>query len=587
MQRASEREGVERRLTAILVADVVGYSRLIGADDEGTFARLNAHHTELVEPKIKEHRGRVVRTTGDGLLVLFASVVDALRCAVEMQRGMAERNAQVPPEKRIEFRMGITVGDIIIDGSSIHGDGVNVAARLEALAEFGGICVSGRVQEDVHGTLDITFEDAGEQQLKNIARPVRVYRVRLDKPAPKAASMLPDKPSIAVLSFQNMSGDPQQEYFSDGIAEDIITMLSRSQSLFVIARNSSFTYKARAVDVKQIARELGVRYVLEGSVRRGGNRVRITAKLVDAVTGNHLWAERYDRDPVDIFAVQDEITEAVVIAIEPAVAEMERRRAVRKPPESLGAWEAYQRGLWHLGRIGVTDNEAAKSFLRRAIDLDPSFASAHAELARAIFQGASLYQATSLADALGEALPAAQRAIALDPVDAAAHVTMGLGYFWQGDYDGALAKARQTLAISPNDAVAHHLVGLTCLFSGRPREALEPIRTAMRLDPRDPLRTFWLTHIAIAHYFLREYDAAVEAAKEALRSYPDHPWTHRWLAAALGQLGRFEEAKQALRQAIAVAPKSFDMFVRQRAPWVRVEDYEHMLEGLRKAGWEG
>jgi adenylate cyclase len=580
-------ERVERRLTAILAADVAGYSRLVGADEEGTLARWKSHWSELIEPTIKEHHGRVVRVIGDGILVEFASVIDALRCAVGVQRGMVERNADVPSERRIEFRMGINFGELIIESGDFWGDGVNIAARLEALAEPGGISVSGRVQEDAQSKLDIVFEDAGEQRLKNIARPVHVYRVRFDG-GPKLAPILalPNKPSIAVLPFQNLSGDPEQEYFADGMVEEIITALSRSQSLFVIARNSSFTYKGRAVDVKQIARELGVRYVLEGSVRRGGKHVRITAKLIDAATGNHLWAERYDREPVDIFAVQDEITEAVVIAIEPAVAEMERRRAVGKRPENLGAWEAYQRGLWHLGRIGVTENEAAKSFFRRAIDLDPSFASAHAELARAIFRGAWLYQATTLADALGEALPLAQRAIALDPLAAAGHVTMGLGRYWQGDYEGALAEARQTLAISPNDAVAHHLVGATFLFSGRPREALEPIRTAMRLDPRYPLRTFWLTHIAIAHYFLREYDAAVEAAKEALRSYPNHPWTYRWLAAALGQLGRFEDAKQALRQAIALAPKSFDMHVRQRSPWKRVEDHEHMLEGLRKAGWE-
>src|SRR5215469_4440809 len=366
-------ERVERRLTAILAADVAGYSRLVGADEEGTLAQWKAHWSILIEPTVKEHRGRIVRVIGDGLLVESASVVDALRCAVEVQRGMLERNANVPPDKRIEFRIGINFGELIIERGDFWGDGVNIAARLEALAEPGGISVSGRVQEDAQGKLDIAFEDTGEQQLKNIARPVRVYRVRFDGAAKMAPGLpLPSKPSIAVLAFQNMSGDPEQEYFADGIAEDIITMLSRSQSLFVIARNSSFTYKGRAVDVKQIARELGVRYVLEGSVRRGGNRVRITAQLVDALTGNHLWAERYDRELADIFAVQDEINEAVATAIEPAVAQMERHLAVRKPPESLGAWEAYQRGLWHMGRIGATDHEAAKSFYRRAIDLDPN-----------------------------------------------------------------------------------------------------------------------------------------------------------------------------------------------------------------------
>jgi adenylate cyclase len=339
--------------------------------------------------------------------------------------------------------------------------------------------------------------------------------------------------------------------------------------------------------VKQIARELGVRYVLEGSVRRAGNRIRITAQLVDAVTGNHLWAERYDRDPTDIFAVQDEITEAVAAAIEPAVAQMERHLAVRKPPESLGAWEAYQRGLWHMGRIGAKDNEAARSFFRRAIELDPNFASAYAQLALAIFYGASSYQVISIAEALDQGPPLARKAIALDPLSAAGYVSMGTRPLWQGDYEGCLAAARQALAISPNYALAHHFLGMTLLFSGRPREAFEPIRRAIRLDPYDPLQINRLSQIALARYVLREYDAAIREAKEALHFYPDHPLAYRWLAAALGQVGRLDEAKQAMKKAIAIAPRSFDMYVRQRAPWMRVEDYEHMLEGLRKAGWEG
>ena len=581
---------VERRLTTVLAADVAGYSRLVGADVEDTLAQWKGHWAALLEPKIKEHRGRVVRVIGDGVQVEFASVIDALRCAVEVQRGMVERNADVPNERRIEFRMGINFGELIIDSGDFWGDGVNIAARLEALAEPGGISVSGRVQEDAEGKLDISFEDTGEQQLKNIARPVRVYRVRFDGAAakPQPPLSLPSKPSIAVLAFQNMTGNPEQEYFADGIAEDIITMLSRSPFLFVIARNSSFIYKNRAVGVHQIARELGVHYVLEGSVRRrGGSTIRITGQLVDAATGNHLWAERYDRDPADIFAVQDEITEAVATAIEPAVAQMERHRAVRKPPESLGAWEAYQRGLWHKGHIEVNDNEAAKSFFRRAIELDPNFAPAHAELAISILQGASLYQATSIAAALEEALPLAHRAVALEPLGPAGYMSMGSVRFYHGDCEGALLAARRALEISPNYAAAHHHLGNALLFSGRPREGLEAIRRAIRLDPYDPLQPFRLLAIAVAHYFLQEYEAAVEAAKQVLRSYPDHPWGYRWLAAALGQSGRSDEAQQVLQKAIAVAPKSFDIYVRQRTPWTQAADYEHMMEGLRKAGWEG
>jgi len=346
----STAERAERKLTAILAADVAGYSRLMGTDEEGTLAQLKAHRRALVDPKIAEHRGRIVKTTGDGMLVEFASVVDALRCAVEVQRGMAERNAELPQDKRIEFRVGINVGDIIIDGDDIYGDGVNVAAPLENLAEPGGICVSARVQEDAAGKLEIAFENAGEQRLKNIERPVRIYHVRPSgSPASQRPSLpLPDKPSIAVLPFQNMSGDPEQEYFADGIVDEIITALSRFRSLFVIARNSSFTYKGKAVDVKQVGRELGVRYVLEGSVRKAANRVRITGQLVDAATGAHLWADRFEGGHEDIFDLQDRVTASVVGEIAPKVEQAEIERAQRKPTESLDAHDHYLRGMANL-----------------------------------------------------------------------------------------------------------------------------------------------------------------------------------------------------------------------------------------------
>ena len=363
-----------RRLAAILAADVAGYSRLMGVDEEGTHERLRAHFEELVDPKITEHRGRIVKNTGDGMLTEFPSVVDAVRCAVEVQRGMAERNTGTPLEKRIEFRIGINLGDVIAEGEDIFGDGVNIAARLEALAEPGGICISRVVRDQVRDRLDYTFEDLGEQQVKNISRPVRVYRVRdgaasIEEPLPASPRPLPlpDTPSVAVLPFSNMSGDPDQEFFADGIAEDIITAQSRFPSLFVIARNSSFIYKGRAVDVKQVGRELGVRYVLEGSLRKSGDRIRVTAQLVEAETGKHVWAGRYDRDLVDIFALQDEITEAVTIAVAPAIADAERQRAMRKPPQSLDAWAAYQRGLWHSEKYTAEDNRIAEHFFQQAI----------------------------------------------------------------------------------------------------------------------------------------------------------------------------------------------------------------------------
>src|SRR5438270_1667757 len=373
---------VQRRLAAILAADVAGYSRLMGADEEGTLAALKELRRDFADPKIKEHRGRIVKTTGDGLLVEFASVVDAVRCAVEVQREMAARNAGVPEDRRVQFRIGINLGDIIKDGRDIYGDGVNVAARLEALAEPGGICVNRVVRDQVRDKLDFGFEDAGEQRVKNIARPLRVYHVRPGQVAGEAMSAaqpllaLPDKPSLAVLPFTNMSGDPEQEFVSDGIAEDVISALSHYPLLFVIARNSTFTYKGRAVDVKQVGRELGVRYVLEGGVRKAGNRIRVTAQLIEAETGNHVWANRYDRDLADIFAVQDEITHALTTALTPAIADAELRRAIRKPPESLDAWAAYQRGLWHLSKANPDDDTIAQNYFRQAIDFDPAFAPA-------------------------------------------------------------------------------------------------------------------------------------------------------------------------------------------------------------------
>ena len=375
---------ITRRLAAILAADVAGYSRLMGADEEGTLAALKEIRRELADPKIKEHRGRIVKTTGDGLLLEFASVVDAVRCAVEVQREMAERNAEVPTEKRIQFRMGINLGDIIKDGRDIYGDGVNVAARLEALAAPGGICVSRVVRDQVRDKLDFAFEDLGEQQVKNIARPVRVYRVHelgaaAKSPLGPASPLLPlpDKPSIAVLPFANMSGDPEQEYFADGMVEEIITALSRIRWLFVIARNSSFTYKSQSVDVKQVGRELGARYVLEGSVRKSGNRVRITGQLIDAITGAHLWADRFDGSLEDVFDLQDKVAFNVAGVIEPALQAAETARSVNRPTNDLTAYDLYLRAyaIYLASRSRIPD---ALQILDQAIERDPEFGLARA-----------------------------------------------------------------------------------------------------------------------------------------------------------------------------------------------------------------
>jgi adenylate cyclase len=393
---------------------------------------------------------------------------------------------------------------------------------------------------------------------------------------------LPDKPSVAVLPFTNMSAEPEQEFFADGIAEDVITALSRYPSLFVIARNSSFTYKGRAVDVKQIGRELGVRYVLEGSLRKSGNRIRVTAQLVEAETGKHVWAERYDRDLADIFALQDDITEAVTTAIAPAIAEAEQQRAMRKPAGSLDAWAAYQRGLWHLSKVTIEDNALAEKFFEQAVDLDPSFAGGYKGLAAA--QGnAADFGRRSLPEALSSTEALARRAITLDSADAEARSHLANALYRRGDYEGGLAEAERALAISPNLAGAHGQRGAILIFSGQREEGIAALERSLRLDPRRSAMR--LNQIALALYFSGEYDAAIEAANRVTRSYPDFPNAYRWLAAALGQLGRIEEAKDALEKAIAIAPAAFDMYVRGRVPWMRPEDYAHMLEGLRKAGW--
>jgi adenylate cyclase len=580
-----------RRLAAILAADVAGYSRLVGQDEEGTIARLQAVRRELIDPTIAKHHGRIFKTTGDGMLVEFASVVDAVRCAVEVQRAMADRNHGLDADKRIEFRVGINVGDIVIDGSDILGDGVNVAARLEGMAEPGGICVSARVQEDVQGKLDIAFEDMGELELKNIMRLVRVYRIRpLFSSPPLAQSLpsLPDKPSIAVLAFDDMAGSTsEKDFLADGIAEDVITLLSRYPSLFVIARNSSFSYKGRAIDVKQVGRELGVRYVLEGSLRKAGNRIRVTAQLVEAENGRHVWAERYDRNPADIFAVQDEIAGAVTIAVAPAIAQAELGRAMRKPPDNLDAWTAYQRGLWHLSNATEDDNGVAQRLFQQAIDFDHNFAGGYIGLAWALFQAAVHFQVRKLEEAqsVGETL--ARRAVALDSANAEGHVCLANVVRMRGDLVGALSEAERALAICPNLASAHGELGTTLVYSGRAKEGVTSLERSVRLDPRDPQLAWRLNWIAVGHYCDHEYHAAADAAERAIRSYPELPMPYRWLAASWGQLGRVAEAQEVLAKAIAIRPSSFELFVRKRVPWHRPQDYEHMLEGLRKAGWEG
>ncbi len=580
-------ERVERRLTTILAADVAEYSRLMQADEDGTLAALNACRA-IADALIVEHRGRIANTAGDSVLAEFPSVTEGLSCALAIQHAVSEQNEDQPPNGRMLFRIGIHLGDVMIKNGDLLGDTVNIAARLQALAEPGGICISATVREHVGTRVTAVFTDAGAQQVKNIAGPVRVFRVAPIGTAQRVEVLttppLPDKPSVAVLPFTNMSADPEQEFFADGIAEDVITALSRYPSLFVIARNSSFTYKGRAVDVKEVGRELGVRYVLEGGLRKAGNRIRVTAQLVEAETGKHVWAERYDRDFADIFALQDEITTAVTIAIAPAIAGAEQRRAMRKPPGSLDAWGAYQRGWWHLSRASAEDNDLAETFFQRAIDLDPTFVGGYTGLAAALNRASQVFLTRNLAEAQREEEALARRAVALDGGDAEARFRLAFAFRSRGDLQAAQAEAERALTISPNLADARGALGNILTFSGRPKEGLAALETCIRLDPCTPYLMLRLGQVAIALYFCREYAAAVEAADRAIRAFPWRSIHYVFLAAALGQLGRTEEAKVALEKAIATAPKEFTC---ERRPWNWAEDHAHVLEGLRKAGWQG
>ena len=586
------RQDVSRRLAAILSADVVGYSRLMEEDEDGTLSVLQAHRAELIDPTIAAHRGRIVKLMGDGALVEFASVVDAVECAVDIQRGIAARNAEVPESRRIQFRIGVNLGDVIVEGDDIYGDGVNVAARLQELADPGGVCIAGTVFEQVGRRPDLTFDDLGERQVKNIDRPIRAYRARLgrngtDERSDRSEPLpLPDKPSIAVLPFTNMSGDPEQEYFSDGITEDIITELSRFRSLFVIARNSSFAYKGQSVNVGKIGQELGVRYVVEGSVRRAGNRVRVTAQLVDAVADAHLWAERYDRDLDDIFAVQDEVTHAIVTAIEPTLGSAERDRAHRKPTGSLDAWESYQRGLWNLYRFAAHETTEAQSFFRRAIELDPKFAPAHAGLAYAIYLSFMLGFRTDRTAALGEARTAARSALALDGDDALAHAMVGRVHLMVGEHDAAISACETAVSLNPNLAMSHYSLGAALIYSGRFEEGFAAVDEAIRLSPRDPMLWFFLTVKASGCIGMGHYDECLELARAAQRQSNAAVWAYLCEVVTLVHLDRMAEANQALERVTAIKPDYDLYFLAGTLQQARQVGFERFFDALKKLGVE-
>src|SRR6476620_9909514 len=580
-----------RKLAAILAADVAGYSKLAGADEERTLARLRALRSDLIDPTVAVHHGRVVKRTGDGALIEFRSVVDAVRCAIEVQNGMLERNTGLPPERRFEFRIGIHLGDVVEEGDGdLMGDGVNIAARLEGIAKPGAICLSEDAYRQVKARLDLAVSDLGQTQLKNIAEPLRVYSLEVG--VPPVASLTsqnkaiasealdqPDRPSIAVLPFQNMSGDPEQEYFADGMVEDIITALSRFKSLFVIARNSSFTYKGRDVDIKQVGRELGVRYVLEGSVRKGGNRMRITAQLIDATSGAHVWADRYDRDPSDIFAVQDEMTASVAGIIEPALADAEQQRVLRKPPDSLDAWEAYQRGLWHFNRYSSEENKTALNFFRQAIALDPNFAPGHYGCALALQWEIWHFSTRPFSEVQGPARAEAQIAVSIDDKDAMAHAILAHMMMWNSEWEAAIAEARTAIALNPNSAFVISMLGCVLGYGGYREESLTRLQQAMRASPHDPLTWLWTIWKGAIQLLSRDFDAAIQTCQQVLRLRPDFNPAQVGLAICHAHLGRIEPPRQALKR--ARQPVQDPRY--QSAPWLRPEDKALRLEGIRLA----
>ena len=575
---------VERRLAAILAADVAGYSRLMGVDEEGTLAALKADRSEIVDPKIAEHRGRIVKTTGDGALVEFASAVDAMRCAMEIQRAMAARNASIIEDRRIEFRIGINVGDIIIDDGDIYGDGVNIAARVEALARPGAICISDNAYQQVKGKFALEVSDMGEQQLKNIAEPVQVYQVQLEELA-RTALALPDKPSIAVLPFTNMSGDADQDYFADGISEDIITTLSRFRYLFVIARNSSFTYKGRAVDLKQVGRELGVRYVLEGSVRKAGNRVRITAQLIDAISGHHVWAERYDRDLIDIFSLQDEITERVAGAIEPELLKIEGGRAAMRSATSLSAWDLVRQGTWHFHQITPIGHQRARELFREAIKLDPKLPDSHIWLARVSAGIVAFGWSGHPKDDLREGLNAAHLAIQLDEKDPYSHYALAIISVFSDALEQAVRAGEEAVEISPSFALGYFVLGLGHLFSGNAKDAIGSLERGIRLNPYDPQNFVWLQLLALAFYFMDQKEKALQTGIRALKIRPDWIPTLETLALCYVTLDRMEDARQCAKtMGELVKPKGdlLALLKLHNPQWTEV-----MTSMLRKVGWQG
>jgi adenylate cyclase len=581
--------GPERRLAAVLAADMVGYSRLMEVDETGTLARLKTHRIELIDPAIAKNRGRIIKTTGDGMLVEFHSVADAVLCAAEIQRRMARRNTDVSPARWMQFRIGINLGDVIVEDNDIFGDGVNVAARLEMLAEPGGICVSGAVRDQVgHRLEDVEFEDLGDQNVKNIARPIRVFRVRLEqdpKTAPEdaekaeVATSISKKPSIAVLPLVNMSGDPEQEFFADGLTEDIITELSRFHDLLVISRNSTFVYKGKAVKVQEVAREFGVDYILEGSVRKAGDRIRVTVQLIDAETDRHIWAERYDRKLEDIFAIQDEMTCAIVATLPGRVEAATHDRAKRKPTDNMAAYECVLAAKVLHHRSTLEGNAEAQRLLNRALVLDPNYAHAHAWKACVLGQ-TWVYGWCADRDATFQQVAAElEITLALDDNDSDVHRILAALNLNRDDHDKAAYHQERALALNPNYDLVVVQQGELLTWLGRPEEGIDWIKKAMRLNPYHPER-FW-SHLGRACYCAEKYAEAVEAFSRITR--PDHTH-HAFLAATFAQMGNAVAATAHAAETLKREPKFSVAVYLATQHYKRKVDRQRHETGLLKAG---
>jgi len=543
---------VKRKLTAILSADVKGYSRLMGEDEESTVRRLK-EDKDAITGLVSRHRGRVIDATGDNLMAEFASAVDAVECAVGIQEELGAKNAGLPDDRKMEFRIGINVGDVIIDGNQIYGDGVNTAARLQELAEGNGVCISGTVYDQIEGKLKLDYEFLGEKTVKNIKKPVRAYCVgrNLGSRPASMAPELPDKPSIAVLPFVNVNGDPRQDYLSDGITEHLITDLSKISSLFVIASNSAFTYKGKAVKVEQVGHELGVRYVLEGSVQRAGERIRITAQLIDAMSGYHIWGERYDRNIGDIFSLQDDVTEKIIAALRVKVEKAEIQRVLRKPTESLRAYDYALRGRAHMYNMTKEQNVRARKMLQKAIELDPHFAGAYAGLGWTYFQDWT-HRWDQNPASLDTAIELGRKAIAVDPSLPSAYRLLAECHSWKREYEQAIAEIETAIALDPNDAENYAELSITLVWVDRPEEAIVQMEKAMRLNPYYPVT--YLFGLGLAQSMMQKHEEAVATLRKVLARAPDLLWAHVVLAVIFARANQMEEARAELAEVSRIDP---------------------------------